>query len=61
MVGPWTLALHQDYLQYMYHVFLMQAGLKPGYYNTISNEHRAIDKYQRGSESKRHVHEYQNY
>ena len=33
MVGPWPLALHQDYLQYMYHVYLMQAGLKLGYYN----------------------------
>ena len=26
IVGPWPLAPHQDYLQYM------QAGLKPGYY-----------------------------
>ena len=32
MVGPLPLAPHHDYLQYMYHVYLMQAGLKPGYY-----------------------------
>ena len=34
MVGPWPLASHQDYLQYMYHVFLMQVALKPGYYTS---------------------------
>ena len=32
MVRPWPLAPHQDYLQYMYHVYLMQAGSKPGCY-----------------------------
>ena len=32
MVGPWPLAPHQDYLQYVYHASLMQAGLIPGYY-----------------------------
>ena len=30
--GPWPLAPYQDYLQYVYHVFLMKVGLKPGYY-----------------------------
>ena len=32
MVEPWPLAPHQDYLQYMYHVYLMQAGSKPRCY-----------------------------
>ena len=32
MVGPFPLAPHHDYLQYMYHVYLMQEGLKLGYY-----------------------------
>ena len=32
MVGHFPLALHHDYLQCMYHVYLMQAELKPGYY-----------------------------
>ena len=32
MVGPLPLALHHDYLQYMYHVYVMQMGSKPGCY-----------------------------
>ena len=32
MVGPLPLALHHDYLQYMYHAYLMQTGSKPGCY-----------------------------
>ena len=42
MVGPWPLAPHQDYVQYVYHVFLMQAGLKPGYYNRHYQKHKYI-------------------
>ena len=30
MVGIFPLAPHHDYLQYMYHVYLMQTGLKTG-------------------------------
>ena len=33
MVGPLPLAPHHDYLQYKYHVYLMQAGSKPRSYN----------------------------
>ena len=32
MVGPLPLAPHHDYLQYMYHVYLMQMGSKLGCY-----------------------------
>ena len=32
MVGPLPLAPHHDYLQYMYHVYVMQMGSKPGCY-----------------------------
>ena len=30
MVGPWPLALHHDYLQYMHHIHLMQQGKNRG-------------------------------
>ena len=30
MVGPWPLALHHDYLQYIHHINLMQHGKKWG-------------------------------
>ena len=30
MVGPWPLAPHHDYLQYMHHVHLMQRGQNRG-------------------------------
>ena len=30
MVGPFPLASHHDYLQYMYHVYVMQTGSKQG-------------------------------
>ena len=33
MVGPLHLAPQHDYLQYMYHVYVMQIGSKPGCYN----------------------------
>ena len=36
MVGPWPLAPDHDYLQYKYHVYLMQAGLKSGYYTNYA-------------------------
>ena len=32
MVGLFPLAPHHDYLQYTYHVYLMQMGSKPGCY-----------------------------
>ena len=32
MVGPLPLAPHHDYLQYMYHVYLMQTGSKLRFY-----------------------------
>ena len=35
MVGPLPLAPHHDYLQYMYHVYVMQTGSKPGCYTNI--------------------------
>ena len=30
MVGPLPLAPHHDYLQYMYHIYLMQMGQNHG-------------------------------
>ena len=36
MVGLFPLAPHHDYLQYMYHVYLMQTTSKPGCYNSVS-------------------------
>ena len=30
MVGPWPLAPHHDYLQYIHHVHLMQRGQNRG-------------------------------
>ena len=33
MVGPFPLAPHHDYLQHMYHVYLMQMVSKMGCYN----------------------------
>ena len=32
MVGIFPVSPHHDYLQYMYHVYLMKTGLKPGCY-----------------------------
>ena len=32
MVGPWPLAPHHDYLQYIYRVYLMQMRSKPSCY-----------------------------
>ena len=32
MVGPLPLAPHHDYLQYAYHIYIMQAGSKSGCY-----------------------------
>ena len=48
MVGPWPLVPHQDFLQYVYHVFLMQAGLKLGYY--MEGQIRAISRHMEGQE-----------
>ena len=37
MVGPWTLALHHDHLQYIHHVHLMQRGQYWGITTDISS------------------------
>ena len=42
MVGPWPLAPHHDYLQYMYHVYLMHRGQNQGVtFITLTLTHEA--------------------
>ena len=41
MVGPWPLAPHHDYLQYIHHVHLMQQGQNRGI--TLPNNNVEVD------------------
>ena len=43
MVGPFPLAPHHDHLQYMYHVYLMQTGSKPGCYTPFEDSKDSED------------------
>ena len=47
MVGPWPLAPHHGYLQYIHHIHLMQRGQNQGVTMCLMNNvrHKYLDKF----------------